>query len=145
MRVHPVMPLLTRECTEPYDLELPDGKTLNIEKGMTVGWPVANIFKDPEYYGPTAEQFDPERFNEENGGMKQYKDRGVLFPFGDGPRICLGQRFAQTQMKCCIAHIITSFDISVSDKMPEKPVFNPNELMLCYYGGVLLKFRAIKQ
>lgn len=117
---------------------------LTIEKGITVGWPVANIFQDPEFYGPSADQFDPERFSEENGGIKQYRDKGFLFPFGDGPRICLGQRFAQAQMKACIAHIVTSFDISVSDKMPEKPVYNPNELMLAYFGGILLKFRAIK-
>lgn len=39
-------------------------------------------FQDPE-------EFIPERFNEELGGTKVYKDMGVFIPFGDGPRICL--------------------------------------------------------
>ncbi|XP_063696425.1 probable cytochrome P450 28a5 [Culicoides brevitarsis] len=144
MRVHPVVPQLTRECTETFEMELPEGKKVTIDKGMNIGWPLANIFTDPEYYGPTADQFDPERFNEENGGMKQYKDKGVLCPFGDGPRICLGQRFAQTQIKCCIAHIVTSFDISLSPNMPEKPEYNPMHILLSYKGGIFLKFKAIK-
>ncbi|XP_063708554.1 probable cytochrome P450 28a5 [Culicoides brevitarsis] len=144
LRLHPVIPRLTRECSEDFDLELADGKKLHIEKGTNVGWPMIDFQQDPEYYGPTAKDFDPDRFNEENGGMKQFKDKGVLFPFGDGPRVCLGQRFAQTQMKCCIAHIVTSFDISVSEKMPKNPVLNPAEITLTYHGGILLKFKPIK-
>lgn len=66
-----------------------------------------------------------------------------VFITGDGPRTCLGQRFAHTQIKCCIAHILTLFELSVSEKMPQKPEYNPLEMMLCFKGGILLKFKPI--
>lgn len=62
---------------------------------------------------------------------------------GDGPRTCLGQRFAKTQMKCCIAHIITNFELSVSNAMPKEPELNPMELMLAYKSGILLNLKPI--
>lgn len=34
--------------------------------------------------------FDPERFDPDTGGIKEFKEKGAYMPFGDGPRICLG-------------------------------------------------------
>ncbi|XP_063709180.1 probable cytochrome P450 28a5 [Culicoides brevitarsis] len=143
MRLHPALPQLRRKCTETYDMKLPEGQIVRIEKGIVIGFPTMKIFTDPEYYGSDAEQFVPERFNAEHGGVKHFRDKGVFYPFGDGPRICLGQRFAHAQVKCAIAQIVTNFDISVSDKMPENPEYNPMDLLLAFKGGILLKFKEI--
>lgn len=62
---------------------------MTIEKGTVVVIPIYSIHHDPEHY-PNPEVFDPERFNEANGGIKNYRDKGVYLPFGDGPRMCLG-------------------------------------------------------
>lgn len=43
----------------------------------------------PDFY-ENPERFDPERFDESNGGAKRLKDAGVFIPFGNGPRQCLG-------------------------------------------------------
>ena len=51
--------------------------------------PIYSIHNDPQHY-PNPHVFDPERFSNENGGLKQYKDKCVYLAFGDGPRICLG-------------------------------------------------------
>lgn len=144
MRLNPVLSESSRECSEPIDLPLPKDKKLHIDKGTYISFAWRNLQRDAEYYDdPLA--FNPDRFNEENGGFKRYRDKGVLFPFGDGPRICLGMRFALAQMKCAAAHIVTNFKITVADEMPEKPEYNPYELMLCYKSGVLLKFEPIKE
>lgn len=45
------------------------------------------IHSDPEYY-PEPEKFIPERFNEEN---KKNITPYTYFPFGDGPRTCIGE------------------------------------------------------
>lgn len=38
-----------------------------------------------EYYHQ-PDDFIPERFDEANGGVKAFYNKGVLIPFGDGPR-----------------------------------------------------------
>lgn len=151
-----------RECTKDKEIEMNDNKKLKIDKGTMVVIAVYDIERDPEYFGPDADQFNPERFNDENGGIKRYTDKGVLFPFGkifllrlgisknfknisgDGPRICSGRQFAKTQLKCCIAHLITSFSFSVSKEMPEHPTYDPMDFLLSYKSGVLLNLKPIK-
>lgn len=71
-----------RECTKDYELELNNGKRVKIDKYTAVQIPIYSIARDPEYYGPDADEFNPERFDDENGGIKRYTDREVLFPFG---------------------------------------------------------------
>lgn len=143
LRLHPVLNSHTRECTKECSLKLSNGKTLKVEKGTKILLPIYSISRDPEHYGSDAGDFNPDRFNDENGGIKLFRDKEVLFPFGDGPRICLGQRFALTQIKCCIAHILTTFDISLSEKMPSQPELDPMQLLVCYKGGVWLKYKTI--
>lgn len=138
-------PQLSRECTEDFELKLPNNKVLIVEKGINVTFPVFDIFHDPEYYGPSANTFDPERFNEKNCDIKTYKEKGVLYAFGDGPRNCLGQKYAKAQIKCCVAHIVTSFEISLSEKMPLKPEYSTFDIMLCFKSGILLKYTPIDE
>lgn len=82
LRLHPIMHVHYRECTKDKEFEMNDNKKLKINKGTMVVIAVYDIERDPKYFGPDADQFNPERFNDENGGIKRYTDKGVLFPFG---------------------------------------------------------------
>jgi cytochrome P450 len=45
---------------------------------------------DPKYY-PDPQRFDPERFND---AEKKKRSQYVYLPFGEGPRICIGELFS---------------------------------------------------
>jgi cytochrome P450 family 6 len=58
-----------------------------VEKGVQILLPVLGLHHDPKYY-PDPEKFDPERFNEVE---KKKRPQFSFLPFGEGPRICIGQ------------------------------------------------------
>ena len=84
LRKHPPVPMLNRECSQPY--KIPGTDTV-LDKGTRVIIPVTPLHHDPNYY-PEPERFDPERFSEEE---KQKRHHYVYLPFGEGPRICIGK------------------------------------------------------
>lgn len=77
---------LYRKCTKTYELEL-DGKKILIEEGRAVWFPIYSVHHDPEIF-ENPEQFDPERFNDEN---KHKIHPASFIPFGIGPRNCIGE------------------------------------------------------
>lgn len=64
---------------------------------MIVLIPALPIMMDDQFY-EDAMEFRPERFLEENGGVKKYFNRGVYWAYGDGPRMCLGEFNIRTFM-----------------------------------------------
>jgi cytochrome P450 len=114
---------------------------VKIEKGQRVFIPLLSIQHDPDYYHDPKE-FLPERFDD---GIKPFLDRGVLLPFGHGPRECLGKRFGKLQLKAAVCEIVRNFEISI-DKFQTRSVLeiDPEEfLMNVKKGGMWLKFKAI--
>lgn len=103
MRKYPILPFITRVCTSP--LTFPDG--FQVEKGDQMILPTWSLHHDPQYF-PDPEKFDPERFSELN------KDSIVPYtylPFGEGPRMCIGVRFAQLQMKVGLVSILRKYSV----------------------------------
>lgn len=62
---------------------------MKIEKGTGILLPNYSLHHHVDYY-PDSNVFRPERFAENSGGIKHFKDLGVFLPFGNGPRLCLG-------------------------------------------------------
>jgi cytochrome P450 family 28 len=141
LRMHPPATFTGRICTEAIELDF-EGQKAPIEKGINVYVPIHQIHYDPEIYSE-PEKFIPERFDADNGGVKAFKDKGVFLPFGDGPRICLGMRFAQMQSKAAIAGIVKKFKISVNAKTPEKLIIDPIEFINVKKGGLWLDLQPI--
>lgn len=137
LRLHPVLSSAhARVCTEPFDMHV-NGQTITIPKGMNVWIPV----REMHYEQP--ESFWPERFDEERGGFKVFRDKCVLTPFGDGPRICLGQKFALAQIKSCLANLLANFEITIDPKTPEKLNYSEDQLFLAYREVVWLNFKPL--
>lgn len=73
-----------RTCTKEYTLE---EKNVTIPKGTQMLIPVYGIQRDPEFY-PDPEKFDPDRFSAEEKSKRHHYS---FLPFGEGPRICIGE------------------------------------------------------
>ena len=54
-----------------------------------------------------ADRFDPLRFSEERAGTRPALS---FFPFGDGPRSCIGAQFSYVQMTLVLAMLVRQFD-----------------------------------
>lgn len=114
LRLHPVVPLNTR--TAAKDTMLPRGGGPNedqpvfVPKGMAFNYSVYAIHRDKSIYGPDADEFKPERWDADNN-----KDRNSAMytwgyiPFNGGPRICLGQQFALTELYLTIVKLALQY------------------------------------
>ncbi|KAF2896448.1 hypothetical protein ILUMI_09728 [Ignelater luminosus] len=137
LRKYPPIPGITRKCTERY--KLPDTNVI-IEKDVLIFVPISAFHHDPEYY-PNPEKFDPERFSSENQfGRHQY----AWLPFGEGPRACIGMRFAIMQVKVGLAALLQKYKFSVNSKTQIPFVFDPMHVFLTPKHGIWLNVEKIK-
>jgi cytochrome P450 len=68
-----------------------------------------NLWEEPE-------KFDPDRFSPERIAQRS---RFAYFPFGAGPRVCIGSNFALMEMQFSIAMMFRMFDVDiVSERAP---------------------------
>lgn len=86
---------ITKVCSESIEFENYDGKPVTIDKGTVVQVPIYSIHHDAEFY-PNPYAFDPDRF--ENIDLKLFRDEGKFFPFGHGPRQCIGMYVCQNRI-----------------------------------------------
>lgn len=94
--------LSDRIVTKPYILKISDGHSIQLKPGDPVTFPTAAIHLDPKYF-PNPKKFDPLRFCSEN--IQNIKS-GTYFPFGLGPRNCIGSRFALMEAKSIFFDIL---------------------------------------
>ncbi|HQV34828.1 MAG TPA: cytochrome P450 [Flavobacterium sp.] len=92
-----------------------DGLTL--PKGSNLLFSVYEIHRHPDFW-KEPEAFIPERFLDENTKFsKNY------FPFGAGPRMCIGNNFAMYEMSLAIIALVEQFEIKEKkDSIQIKPL-----------------------
>ncbi|CAO2630630.1 Cytochrome P450 3A1 [Lemmus lemmus] len=126
LRLYPNGLRLDRVCKKDVEIN-----GVLLPKGSVVVIPVYALHHDPQYW-PEPTEFRPERFSKENkGSINPY----VFMPFGNGPRNCIGMRFALMMMKLAITKVLqnfsfqpckeTQFPMKISRKailVPEKPI-----------------------
>ncbi|XP_023707098.2 cytochrome P450 9e2 [Cryptotermes secundus] len=141
LRMYPPAMFLPRQCTKPFKLETPSGASFEVEAGTPVVIPLYALHYDPQHFHDPL-IFDPERFSEEN---KKNLHKYVYLPFGNGPRICLGSRFAMMQVKAGIAAIISNFELSRTKRTPVPFIPDPNHFLLAAKGGLWLQMKKLKR
>ena len=101
MRMYPPAYFIDRiniEDDEHNGMEIPAGSNLLFS--------VIEIHKHKDFWD-RADQFDPTRFDD-NAGMKH----PAYFPFGAGPRMCIGNNFAMYEMILAITEMVSMYKIT---------------------------------
>ncbi|KAG8239232.1 hypothetical protein J437_LFUL018496 [Ladona fulva] len=126
-----------------YYLPNPEGEGLDgglwLEKGMVVTIPIYGLHHDPEIY-PDPEKFDPERFSPDNKRDKQ----AIYLPFGDGPKMCIGSRFAMLQSKLAVVSVVSRFQLSPNEKTKVPITIDPFNFILSSKYGQWVTMKNLK-
>lgn len=137
LRKYPPVGTIHRVAKEPY---LIPGTDIVLEKGTSITVPTYGIHHDPEIY-PQPEKYDPDRFT-----PQQVSNRHpfAFMPFGEGPRICIGMRFAVVEVKLALAKILINFDFDLDRSKTSVPLkFSPQKLIMTPAQGILINFRKV--
>lgn len=105
LRMHPPVGSIGRVVTKDY--KIPD-TNITLPKGLNIMIPVYAIHYDPEYY-PEPERFMPERFTKDE---IINRDKMTYLPFGEGPRVCIGMRFAMMNVKVGLVSLLRNYEFS---------------------------------
>ncbi|XP_054781984.1 cytochrome P450 714A1-like [Prosopis cineraria] len=116
LRLFPPGPFLSREAYE--DIQIGN---LLVPKGVCLWVLIPMLHRDPVIWGPDANEFQPERFND--GVSKACKFPNAYVPFGVGNRLCLGKYFAMVELKVVPALIISRFSFSLSPNYKHSIVY----------------------
>ncbi|CAF1409358.1 unnamed protein product [Rotaria sordida] len=100
LRYHQPAPVLFRTATTDNTIVASDGKQIRIRKGTDIAINL-NIMNNSEKYWYEPKKFYPSRFLERHSG--------VMFPFGLGPRTCIGQNFAMLEATIILAMVLHRF------------------------------------
>nr|CAI5866501.1 unnamed protein product [Callosobruchus analis] len=137
LRMYPVLPFLDRRCNTEYKVANSD---LVIEKGLPVYIPMFGLHFDEKYF-PDPFEYKPERFEK---GASAYNQDGIVFlPFGEGPRICIGERFGLLATKLALARILSEFEVVRSMQTPDVVEFDPKSFILQSKIGLPMKVKKL--
>jgi cytochrome P450 len=109
MRLYPPAYAIGRQAVEPCELggyRIPAGGTVLMVQYV--------IHRDPRFYDE-PERFQPRRWLD---GLARRLPKFAYFPFGGGPRICIGNTFAMMESVLILASLCRRWRVSPSSNEP---------------------------
>ena len=137
MRLYPAVMIVVRKADEGVGGELGEGR-VRIPEGAGMWISPYVMGRLPHLWGGDADDtraFRPERF--EAFRAEGVKEPEAFMPFGGGPRVCLGSRFAMLEGKVTAAAILRDFDLELTPELAGKLAESKGELPISYAAGLM--------
>ncbi|XP_059633873.1 cytochrome P450 734A1-like [Cornus florida] len=129
LRLYPPAVMLMRQTAKNVKLG-----SLHIPADTQLFLAMTAVHHDTEIWGVDANEFKPLRFAEHR------KHLASFFPFGLGPRICVGQNLAVVEAKVVLAMLIQQYSFEVSPSYVHAPM---QSITLQPQYGAQILFRRI--
>lgn len=133
LRKYPIATRVIRHTSRDITI-----KNWQFPKNTEVIIPIYGLHHNPKYW-PDPHKFDPERFSPE---AQEKHTPFTYLPFGGGPRICIGMRLAQMELKMAMVQILRKFKFVPCEKTEDVIVFN-NSPLLTPQNGITLKIEKL--
>lgn len=117
LRLSPSVPTISRDAVE----DVAFGSYV-VPKGIRVVTSPYVTHRHEEFW-PHPERFEPTRFEKFESTERAFAEK-AYFPFGTGPRACIGQHLAMLEMRTLIARLLERADWKLSEdskKMKARP------------------------
>ncbi|UPM44350.1 cytochrome P450 [Halocatena salina] len=115
LRLYPPTYLIYRETQ--HDVALGGYR---ISRGTTLQLPAYTVHRDPRWWNE-PDAFVPDRWNETTD-----RPEYAYFPFGGGPRHCIGIRFAMTELNIALTELLQRLEF---ERITESLTPSPNALL----------------
>ncbi len=129
LRLYPPAYAVVREAVEDCEIG-----GYRIPAGSTVAMFQWAVHRDPRYF-ERPDEFRPERWE---GDFQKTLPRCAYFPFGAGPRLCIGDGFAKAEVPLLLAAIAQQYRMEL---VPDHPVLLSPSLTLRPRNGVKVVIR----
>ncbi|KAH3686710.1 hypothetical protein WICPIJ_002311 [Wickerhamomyces pijperi] len=116
----PLGQIINRETSKTVAL----GSDIVIPKGVYVGYNNFATGRDTQYWGPTTDDFIPERWGyTQEDVFKNYKlakASARLSAFHGGRRACLGERFALYESRVFLKAVLDNFEVCLDESWSDR-------------------------
>ena len=132
LRFIPPVPIVSRECVEDTMLAgyfVPKGTNLFVSSNA--------INHLPWFWGPSANKFDPDRWD----NLPKEWAPGAYQTFLEGPRGCIGRKFAETEMKVLLCCLLSKFRFERDERWPDQEGRKSWRIVLRPRDGIRVKVK----
>ncbi|KAF8538051.1 cytochrome P450 [Trichophaea hybrida] len=141
LRLYPAVPFNIRVSLKDTYLPLGGGESglepVGIPAGTRCAYSAMVMQRREDIFGPDSHEFKPERWD------KWSPKPWTFIPFNGGPRICLGQQFAYTEMAYTLCRLFQNFD-GVLDRATQ-PQSERCETTISPGAGVKVALNPVKK
>lgn len=115
LRLRPTAPVIAVHAHPSKNKEQPvtlgDGKYV-LNEDESIALVLSKIHRDPDVYGPDADEFKPERMLDEKF---EKLPKNAWKPFGNGMRACIGRPFAWQEALLVVAILLQNFNFQMDN------------------------------